>query len=727
MRRIFKYLRFVLPLLFVVMVPLKAVEVSHAAPKNATEQTVSATPESSPDVSQEQTDPTIAQLSPDVSKQTDPVTAKLLSENKSIEAGQPFWVAVELKMQPGWDTYWQNPGDAGIPTKIDWKLPQGFHAGPIQWPYPEKISDGTMTGYGYTDSVTLLTEITPPKSYDGQKIDIKADVTWLACKEACIPGSANLDLSLPVAAKAELNPAIAKQFEEVRADLPQAASVPLTAKVKKGEIAINVKPPGEVGKAEFFPTQKDVIDYNAPQQMTVERGGVTLNMKQGSEKSQEVAGVLVLFAKNSPEKWVYHVDTHARELAKGHISGMGMALIFAFLGGLILNVMPCVLPVIALKIFSFVKMAGEDRRKIMKHGGVFTMGVIISFWVLSGVLLALRFLGHGVGWGFQLQEPLFVAAMIGILFLLGLSLFGVFELGTSLISLGSKTSVKSSPYTSSFLSGVLATLVATPCTGPLLGPALGFAMTLPVVSSMLIFTVMGFGMASPYLLFSAFPQLIRFLPKPGNWMTVFKAIMGFLMMATVTWLLWVFAAQASHTALFVLLMGLVIVGVGAWVYGRWGTPVRKKATRTIATIMAAILIGSAGLATLRATQKFPAVTHKEHVVGWDQYSPERVQQLRAEGKPVFVDFTAKWCLICQANKVPLHNSEKAFEAKQVVTMTADWTNKDPVISKELEKLGRTGVPVYVLYPADTSKAPIILPQTLNSKVIHDYLQKINDH
>ncbi len=697
MGRAFKYLRFLLPLLFLGLAPL------HAAEMGKSEK---------------------------IEQQGEPVTASLIAENKTVEAGKPFWVAVELKMQPGWDTYWYNPGDAGIPTKIDWHLPGGFHAGPIQWPYPEKISDGTMVGFGYTNAVTLLTEITPPANYTGEKIDIKADVSWLACKESCQPGSATLDLSLPVAPQAEMNSDVATQFAAARAVVPQKVDAPMTAKLKKGEIAINFKPPvsaADVEKVEFYPLQKDIIDYSAPQQMQIDRSGVTLNLKQGKEKAGELSGVLVLSNKNSTDKLVYHVDTKIREFASGHLSGVGVALVFAFVGGLILNVMPCVLPVIALKIFSFVKMAGESRRKIFKHGGVFTLGVIGSFWVLSGILLILRLFGHGVGWGFQLQEPLFVAAMVGVLFLLGLSLFGVFELGTSLISLGSKTQVKSSPYMSSFMSGVLATLVATPCTGPLLGPALGFAMTLPPLLSMLIFTVMALGMASPYLLFSAFPNLVRFLPKPGNWMITFKQIMGFLMMATVTWLLWVFAAQTSHIALFVLMMGLVIAAVAAWIYGRFATPVKKRKTRAIATILTALLLASTGFATHHTIAAFPASTQKEQVAGkWEHYTPERVAALRAEGKPVFVDFTAKWCLICQANKVPLHNSEKQFEAQHVVTMTADWTNKDPVISKELEKLGRTGVPVYVLYPADTSKPPLILPQTLNSKVIHDYLNKLGN-
>lgn len=659
-------------------------------------------------------------------KHNEPVKATLMSESASVKPGQPFWVGVELQMSPGWDTYWMYPGDAGLPTQIEWKLPKGFTAGPIQWPYPEKITDGSMVGYGYTGSVMLLTKITPPKNFKGSSIDLGANVTWLACKDACMPGNAELNLSLPVGV-GETNSQVAQQFADAKARLPMRSPSKVTAKVNKGQIALNVPGARDVESAVFYPAQSDVINNNAPQQMQLDQGGITLNLEPGSTQAGSMQGVLVLSQKGSPDKMVYQVDAKIREIAKAHLSGgLGMALVLAFFGGLILNVMPCVLPVIALKIFSFVKMAGERRREILKHGSVFTLGVLVSFWVLSGALLLLRSFGQSVGWGFQLQEPLFVAVMIGVLFLLGLSLFGVFELGTSMISLGSKTQVKSSPFLSSFMGGVLATLVATPCTGPLLGPALGYAMTLPSVLSLSIFTVMGLGMASPYLLFSAFPKLVRFLPKPGNWMITFKQIMGFLMMATVVWLVWVFASQVGHIALLVMLLSLVVAGVGAWIYGQWGTPLKKKSTRTVATVIAALLLGVAGMGTVKATHKFPALTQTESMEnGWENYSPDKVAQMRAEGKPVFVDFTAKWCLICQANKVVLHNADitKEFQQKGVVTMSADWTRKDAVITKQLEKLGRTGVPVYVLYPAHDGD-PVILPQTLTSKVMHDYLDKL---
>jgi thiol:disulfide interchange protein len=304
-------------------------------------------------------------------------------------------------------------------------------------------------------------------------------------------------------------------------------------------------------------------------------------------------------------------------------------------------------------------------------------------------------------------------------------------MGTSLISLDQAAKKTSSPMGSSFLSGVLATLVATPCTGPLLGPALGFAMTLPPFSSLLIFTTMGLGMASPYLVFSAFPKLVRYLPKPGNWMVVFKQLMGFLMMATCLWLVWVFAAQTSEIAVFLVLASLLLIAVGSWVYGHFGALHRKKVSRRVATVIAALIVftGSAGAISVANNHRSSTTLTAASLDGkWEAYSPEKVAALRKEGTPVFVDFTAKWCLICQANKVTLHSSEiqKAFEDRGVVTMMADWTKKDSTITEALHHLGRSGVPVYVLYSGNPEEPPLILPQTLTGSIVKDYLAKIDE-
>lgn len=673
----------------------------------------------------------------------DPVQARLVVEEQAVHPGRPFWVGIELKMADGWDTYWRNPGDSGFPTQVTWHLPDGFKAGPLQWPYPEKIENESLVAFGYTHTVMLLTEITPPKNLAAdQNIELKADVNWLACKDACVPGNAHLETALPVTDKQPtIEPSLAPLFTQARQALPKQEGK-FTVQSQADQLVLSGHSFTQEGVEQvlFIPDEAEVVDYSAPQPFKKEGDKLTINIKRAQPGSDQQAlkGVLVLSGKGGSVKKAIQVDSTieaspASAPTEG-VNSLAMALGFAFVGGLILNVMPCVLPVIALKIFSFVKMAHQRRSVILKHGGMFSLGVLVSFWVLSGALLVLRAYGEGVGWGFQLQEPVFVAILASLLFLLGLSLFGVFEMGTSLISLGNKTaSSDSSPLRSSFMSGVLATLVATPCTGPLLGPALGFAITLPPVEALSVFSMMGIGMASPYLLFSAFPKLVRFLPKPGNWMVVFKQLMGFLMMGTVVWLVWVFGAQTDNMATFVLLAALLVMAIGAWIFGRWGSPARKRMTRLVATGLAAAIFVTGGGSAILTAKNYRAMftesngsTNLVADQGWEAYSPERVSELRAQGVPVFVDFTAKWCLICQANKVVLHAAdiEKAFQEKGVVTMVADWTKKDPVITEQLQKLGRTGVPVYVLYPGDASVAPYILPQTLTSSVVRDYLSKL---
>jgi thiol:disulfide interchange protein len=673
-----------------------------------------------------------------VSRSDQPVEATLLSEVSSVQPGKSFWVAVKLDMKKGWDTYWINPGDAGIPTQVEWSLPNGFQAGEIVWPVPQKFESSSMVGFGYTDSVMLLTKITPPKTFTGDEVKLQAHVRWLACNEMCQPGDADVHLILPKGDGA-IDTVSQSDFAKARTSLPKELTKEegkVSVKKETDNVVLHFKPEGKaatdkIEQVQFFPEEQNVFDLSS-QSVHVDRGGVTVNLKKGVEELPgQVKGLLVIQEKGNPDKIILQVNSAMGAFASsqlgGEIEGYLGALVLAFLGGIILNVMPCVLPVIALKIFSFVKMGQENRRKIFQHGMVFTLGVLVSFWILSGVLLLLRAYGASVGWGFQLQEPGFVAVMIGLLFLLGLSLLGVFELGASMTSMGEGAKKSSSPYLSSFMSGVLATLVATPCTGPLLGPALGFALTLPTLGAMTIFTGMGLGMASPYLLFAAFPSLVRYMPKPGPWMVIFKQTMGFVMMATVIWLVWVFMAQTSQLALIILLASLLGLSVAAWVFGEWATPVKPKKTRYLATTVAMTLLLFSGYQMLQAAQMAPTETAQLATSGdWQAYNPEKVKELRSEGKPVFVDFTAKWCLICQANKVVLHSSEisKAFKEHGVVTMTADWTKKDAEITKQLESLGRTGVPVYVLYPADGSKKPLILPQTLTNATVQEYLNKL---
>lgn len=667
-----------------------------------------------------------------------PVQADMVTPQTSIQSGTPFLVGIKLKMAPHWKIYWKNPGDSGAATQIKWNLPEGFTAGPIQWPVPEKHETGGLIGYGYTNDVLLLAQITPPKNLSpNANFEISADVKWVSCNDSCVPGNATVAVTLPAsAASTPTNSDVLKEVSATQQHLPTSIDKNQFSVTQIGNsLILHFKPETkqtDIKQAVFFADEPNLINLQAKEQWkkTGEDYQLTMVTAPGSTLPSHLQGVLVV-SDNHASQQAFQVNApfsdHVASTNSDAISSLSLAMALAFVGGMILNLMPCVLPVIALKIFSFVKLAQQKRSTILKHGAIYSFGVLASFWVLSGGLLLLRAYGAGIGWGFQLQEPLFVVSLAIILFLLGLSLFGVFELGASLISLGQKSST-TSPLMGSFFSGVLATLVATPCTGPLLGPALGFAITLSPISALLVFSCMGLGMAAPYLIFSAFPKLIRFLPKPGNWMITFKQIMGFLMMGTVIWLIWVFGAQTGITALFALLIALLVLSVGAWIFGRWGTPTRKRIVRIIGISIASLtLISGTGLAIYSShhfNESTVQVSHQEN--GWQNFSAEKIQKLRAEGKSVFVDFTAKWCLICQANKVTLHSAvvEKAFDHANVVKMEADWTKNDPSITKELQKFGRTGVPLYVLYPADINQSPIILPQTLTSNIVADYLQQV---
>ena len=625
---------------------------------------------------------------------SEPIRVEMVSEAETIAAAEPFWVAVKLELEDGWHTYWQNPGEVGMAPQLDWKLPEGFSVSQVKWPTPKHFDHDSMVTYGYDKSVVLLAQMVPPAELAAEAVDFGVNVNWVACKDSCVPGSASHNLSLPVGSVASLGNK--SFFDRARAALPQEKAV--EAVQEGNELKLDV---GKTRRAYFFP-HPDVADsFDVVQKV---ENGVLSVVTLGSVNA--VKGVLVVGNQS------FEIDTL---LSSGGGLGIWMGLIFAFLGGLILNLMPCVLPVISLKILSFVNMSGSSRRRLFEHGALFTMGVLVSFWALAGAMLVLRAYSEGIGWGFQLQEPLFVGILAMIMFLLGLSLLGVFEFGTKLTQLGGKQ--KAGRF-GTFMSGVLATVVATPCTGPLLAPAIGYAVTLPSSLAMLLFTFVGLGMASPYLLIAAFPKLINKLPKPGAWMVTFKQIMGFLMMATVLWLLWVFASQTDSVfGLMRLMLALLVAAVGAWVYGRWGTPVVKKSRRYIAYALTAALLAMGGIVGLKGIQSADTqmIAQEGNFMAWDA---EKFEELRAEGIPVFVDFTAKWCLMCQANRVPLHSKDvqKAFEEKGVVVMVADWTRRDPSITAELAKFNRNGVPLYVYYG---DEEPVVLPQVLTSGNIID--------
>ena len=636
-----------------------------------------------------------------------------------------------------------------------------------------------MVGFGYKGEVTLLSQITPPSTQNVSNNEpLQAQVKWLVCSSyTCQPGTATVMLPVTFADSIPRpRTEIAAIFENARSKIPRTHVEVKTIR-KDGMVQLEV-PQGtphadrKIQEAYFFPEQKNVIDHSidptiAPSAADSNR--YLVNLKGGDEigaASKSLKGVLVLHSQNGAQESIqaFDIDSPIEEerehgilsllesagkapslaIGDGSIGstasaiafegGLGLALLFAFLGGIILNLMPCVLPVMSLKVMSFVKMAGQSRSLTMKHGLVFSFGVLLSFWILASIMLMLRTYGQAVGWGFQLQEPLFVVILASLLFVFALSLFGVFEWGVFLASWAGQTQAdtvhKSTGYTGSFFNGVLATAVATPCTGPFLGSAVGFAVTLPVWQSMMIFSSLGLGMSFPYLLLAAFPSCLRFMPKPGAWMETFKQLMGFILLATVLWLMWVFSAQTDAFSLICFLAGLLCFSIGAWIYGRGCTPAtaRKKQLFAYAVVALFIFAGCKAILLPRASwysQESGSISKSSghEWNGWEEFSPQRLAQLRLEGKPVLIDFTAKWCLICQANHLVLSsdNVSKQLDDLGVVKMKADWTKNDPVITQALSKFGRNSVPLYVLYGKEQKQEPVILPQVLTAEVVLDHL------
>lgn len=698
-----------------------------------------------------------------------PVRLELYGEDLSIQPGRPFWVALHVDIDDHWHAYWKHPGDIGMPLRLEWKLPEGYEVSELQWPFPLRFEKEGFVGYGFENSITLLAEISPPATaIPGSKALLEANIRWLVCSDmSCLPGETTLSLELPLSTAAPaLNQERKDFFSSSRRQLPQMQSA-TTASINNGFIDLQTQAPSgkKLTSAYFCPLDKSTIDTKAEAPLTAisaQPGFYNLRLKVHEKNSSSaLRGVLVMEADGDKEAIDINVplerdsleismaDSQAR-LSIGAGSsyaatskpplaamefdgGFALALLFAFMGGAILNLMPCVLPVVSFKVLSFVKMAGQSRSLILKHGLAFSAGVLVSFWVLAGLMLALQAYGQSVGWGFQLQEPIFVAALASLLLLLALNLFGVFEMGTSITGWAGQADSHShaSALIGSFFSGVLATAVATPCTGPFLGSAIAFAVTLPAFWALLIFTALGLGMASPYLLLTAFPSLLRFVPKPGNWMNTFKEVLGFIMLATVLWLVWVFAAQTNTLAIFMLLTAFFILSIGAWIYGRWGSILSGKNTRIVGIILAFGCLGLAGYTIGMATSPFVLESTDAHVAGpdsegWEVFSPDRIAELQAAGTPVLVDFTAKWCLICQANHIVLSTDlvEKAMQKKGVVKMKADWTKNDAVITKALKQLGRNGVPLYVLYGSDLADSPIILPQVLTPSIVVDHIDQL---
>ncbi|MFI5356795.1 MAG: protein-disulfide reductase DsbD family protein [Opitutales bacterium] len=672
------------------------------------------------------------------------VRATLVSAGQSIQPGRPFTVALRLEHDPHWHSYWVNPG-TGLATSLAWTLPPGFTAGDIAWPAPLVLRDrtGTVTGNGYDGDLLLPVTLTPPATLTpGETVVLQAKADWLMCDEVCKPGEAALQLSLPVSSGP---PAVAGELgariDSVVAGLPQTLPAwRLTARREGKTVTLAVQPAapgGHVPQDLHFFADDNLVGYELPQTVAPDgAGGFALTLQlspDGPQDATHLTGVLT-----SANGWL--PDGSLRGLrvdlpftpagaAAGTVATSGPksttpatpatatggtfpgTLLLAFIGGLILNLMPCVFPVLGIKILGFVHQSGSERRKVVLHGLVFSTGVLLSFWTLAAVLAVLRNGGDQLGWGFQLQSPVFVFGLAVVMLVFALNLSGLFEFGLSATGVGAGLQMKSG-YLGSFFTGVLATVVATPCSAPFLAPALGAALALPAAESFAVFTAIAVGLATPYLLLSIFPQAVKVLPRPGAWMETFKQFMAFPLYATVGYLVWVLAGQVNEGNLLMVLFGLVLIAMGAWFYGRWHAP-GASAGRARFGLLAGLAV--CGLGAWTGWPQAPAPTD----ITWEKWSPEAVAQLRGEGRIVYVDFTARWCATCQANKKLVFHDDAVrqyFRAKHIATLRGDWTSQDPQITAELAKYQRSAVPFNLIWLPGRD-TPVILPELLTPDTV----------
>lgn len=695
----------------------------------------------------------------EAAKDTSPhSSAELVSEYSTVAPGEPFTLGLVMKLDPEWHSYWVNPGDAGQGTKIQWRETGGASISGIIYPTPHFLPQPPLASYGYENEVMLLLDAVAPKAWKpGTQVKLSGEANFLVCRDVCLPARETVAVTLKVGDEPEENTNWALAFARARRALPKSvADVPgLHIRAARADggylVALKTDSPGDlakipVDKLHFFAEDSGVIQHAGEQPRAVSGDELVLFVPVSEFSKAPAEHLRGLLSLPEDARWKSNTAVHTLAFdvpveAKGSIvmpasgpaAGDGISLSFvlillsAFVGGVILNLMPCVFPVLSLKIMGFVQQAAEDRAKIRRHGFVFAAGVLASFWVLAGLLVVLRAGGAQLGWGFQLQSPAFVAAMALLIFALALSMAGVFEIGASLTRLGSSGSATGG-YGSSFFSGVLATAVATPCTAPFMGGALGYAVSRPAWESMVVFTVLGAGMAAPYLLLSLNPGWLKRLPRPGAWMETLKQLLSFPLFATVVWLVWVFGLQTGINGAAGLLAAMLAIGIAGWILGRWNSYSIGSTARLISRSAAAlIVIGGLSLAWNASLQSAPAPGSSSHGTSvWQPWSAKKVATLRAEGKPVFVDFTAAWCLTCQVNKRVVLYSEpiqQAFRDRGVTLLVADWTNNDPAIAAELESLNRSGVPVYALYKAGAEN-PELLPEILTEGIVMDALASL---
>jgi thiol:disulfide interchange protein/DsbC/DsbD-like thiol-disulfide interchange protein len=674
---------------------------------------------------------------------TDNVTARLVVERDRISPGETLDLALVLDIRPGWHTYWKNPGDSGEPPRLDWDLPAGVDAGPIRWPYPSLIRVGPLANYGYSGRATHLVALSLPADWPpGKPLSLRVRADWLVCEQHCIPEGGNLELTLgvvPAEAAARDPGAGSPETTEARAKLPEAPIVGAKLTRTGGGMRLQIPAavlPGRPDSVWFFPDQWGLIDHAAPQPWRQDGGDLVLDLTPGAAPQVTHSGVLVVGSGGTTRGYPVTADLAsdlAPELAPGGAAapiapdgedlGFAMALVFALAGGLILNLMPCVFPILAMKALGLAGQGGASRRHRILHALAYAGGVLTFFVLIAALLLGLRAGGQAVGWGFQLQYPPFVALMAYLFVVLGLSLAGAMTLGARLmgIAAGRPTSGAGG----AFATGALAALVAAPCTAPFMGAALGYATTLVWPAALAVILTLGLGLALPFVVLSVSPTLARRLPKPGPWMGGLKQFLAFPMFATAAWLVWVLSVQVGPPGVAAVLAGLVLLALGLWAWertrnhsGRWRLPGLVVAW---AGLGLALYLGLT-MPTTRP-QAGSESGGRSAVLPAESFSPDRLAEALGDGRPVLVNMTAAWCITCLVNeRVALERPAvaEAMARRGALYLKGDWTRRDPAITAYLAEFERNGVPLYVWYPR--AAEPRVLPQILTEGILLDALE-----
>lgn len=669
----------------------------------------------------------------------------LISDVDRVAPGQSFRVGLRQKLAPHWHTYWKNPGDAGVAPNLSLKLPEGATANEIAWPGPDGVAVGPVRNFGYENEIVLPVTVTAPATIaPGQTFSIVAEADWLVCEKQCIPEAGSFRLDLPVSGVSiPASGDVAAAFAVTDARRPERRGWTARLIDEGAALALTVEgddiSPMAVKSAFFYPAEWGVIVHAAAQRLSVEDGRLRLAIEKGPafNPQNDASGLLSISGDDGHTHWIEiapSVDAAPIIGAAGGGAKLGVsakdaeslplaqAALFAFLGGLILNLMPCVFPVLAIKAASVARLSGGALREVRLAGLFYTLGVLVAFVALAGALLAARASGAAVGWGFQFQSPIFVAAMSWLLLAIGLNLSGVFEIGLTATGAGQSLAQKQG-HAGSFFTGLLAVVAATPCTAPFMGAAVGAALASPPFVCLALFVALGLGLAAPYTLLSLVPRLARLLPRPGVWMLRLRQGMAFPMYASAAWLVWVLAQQAGDLGVLVALAGALLVGFGAWTYGvaqqGSGRALLPRGLAAASAVGLVVLLPQLGAATT------PSVAATASSAGSEPFSSARLAALRQEGKPVFINLTAAWCITCLVNERTTLSSaavKEAFQSRGVAYLKGDWTNQNPEITAFLRSFAHDGVPFYVFYPAD-GKDAVLLPSVLTEAAVVGELRR----